>query len=524
MIYKAPYPDIDLPRVPLTHYFLERISSFGDKEALVDPVTGKTYTYNMLAQYIRNTAAALSRRGLKKGDVFAVYSPNHVNYPILFHAVSLIGGTVTTANPLSQVKDLKHQLEDAGAKYLVTVSPLLDAARQAAPGNVREIFTFDDSDVTPFSQLLHDEGSVPQVDIDSEDIVVLPYSSGTTGFPKGVMLTHFNVLSNILQMEGVPDFNIVGMNDRVIGLLPFFHIYGMVVIMNAALMRGATIFVMAKFDLVPFLEIIQKYRITRCCVVPPIMVALAKHPAVANYDTSSLIELMSGAAPLSSDLAEEVGKRLKCDVMQGYGMTETSPVTHLYNRGIVPGKKLGSVGQPVPNTEVKIVDTQSGAMLGPGQRGEVCMRGPQVMKGYLNNPEATSATVDADGWIHTGDIGYADEDGLFYIVDRVKELIKFKGFQVPPAELEALLLTHPAIADAAVIPSPDEEAGEVPKAFIVKKAGAEISVDEIMTWVSDRTSPQKKIRKAEFIDAIPKTASGKILRRTLVERDRVKNE
>jgi acyl-CoA synthetase (AMP-forming)/AMP-acid ligase II len=243
---------------------------------------------------------------------------------------------------------------------------------------------------------------------------------------------------------------------------------------------------------------------------------------VDNYDLSKLKTLFSGAAPLSEQLARACGARLGCGIRQGYGMTETSPAIHL-TAAETDWSKCGSIGQCVPNTECKIVDVETGELLGHGREGEICMRGPQMMKGYLNRPEATAATIDADGWLHTGDIGYCDESGHFFIVDRLKELIKYKGMQVAPAELEALLLTHPAVADAAVVPVADEEAGELPKAFVVRKPGAEeVGAEELMAFVAARVAPYKKIRRLEFIAQIPKSASGKILRRLLVERERAK--
>jgi acyl-CoA synthetase (AMP-forming)/AMP-acid ligase II len=282
---------------------------------------------------------------------------------------------------------------------------------------------------------------------------------------------------------------------------------------------GSTIVIMPRFDLAQFLEIIQQYRITLAHIVPPIVLKLAKDPLVEKYDLSSLKTIFSGAAPLGPELSRECMKRIGCGVRQGYGMTETSPVTH--SSPSDPAKmKHGSVGTAAPNTEVKVVDPATGAELGPHQEGEICVRGPQIMKGYLNNPEATACTIDTDKWLHTGDVGYADEDGHFFIVDRVKELIKYKGFQVAPAELEAVLLTHPAIADAAVIPARDDEAGEVPKAFVVVKQ--QTSGEEIMKFVAARVAPHKKIRDVEFIAQIPKSLSGKILRRVLIEQERAK--
>jgi acyl-CoA synthetase (AMP-forming)/AMP-acid ligase II len=249
------------------------------------------------------------------------------------------------------------------------------------------------------------------------------------------------------------------------------------------------------------------------------MLALAKHPAVARYDLKSLRTIFSGAAPLGAQLEREVAARLGCHVKQGYGMTEASPATHMTPHDPARAKP-GSVGMPVSNTECKIVDVETGAELGVGEEGEVCLRGPQVMKGYLNRPDATAETIDPEGWLHTGDIGRADEDGHFFIVDRRKELIKYKGFQVAPAELEALLLTHPAVADCAVVPAPDEGAGEVPKAFVVLKTDGAATADELIAFVAARVSPHKKVRRVEFVEQIPKSPSGKILRRVLVARGR----
>jgi len=275
--------------------------------------------------------------------------------------------------------------------------------------------------------------------------------------------------------------------------------------------------VLPRFDLELFLETMQRYKVTRAHLVPPIILALAKHPVVERYDLSHLELIMSGAAPLGADLAAACSARLNCVIKQGYGLTETSPVTHMCSE--IPEEiRPGSVGAVVSNTECMIVDLETGEPLGPNRKGEIYSRGPQIMKGYFNCPEATAAAIDSEGWFHTGDIGYADEDGHFYIVDRAKELIKYKGFQVAPAELEAVLLSHPLIADAAVIPSPDEEAGEVPKAFVVLKG--ETDEEAIKEFVAARVASYKKIRKLEFIEQIPKSPSGKILRRLLVERER----
>ncbi len=340
---------------------------------------------------------------------------------------------------------------------------------------------------------------------------MLPYSSGTTGLPKGVMLTHRNLVANLTQTQATLA---TGADDVLIAVLPFFHIYGQTVIMNLGLRAGATIVTMPRFDLEQFLSLIEHRAVTRAYVVPPIALALAKHPAIDEADLSSLELIMSGAAPLGSELADQVAKRVGCPVMQGYGMTETSPVTHLVPPDQSEGRG-GKIGMPLPDTEARIVDPESGD---DAERGELWIRGPQVMKGYLNNAEATADTIDGDGWLHTGDVAEVDDEGHFEIVDRLKELIKYKGFQVPPAELEALLLTHPKVTDAAVIGIPDDEAGELPKAFVV--AGDDVTDEEIMEFIAGQVSPQKRVRLVERIGEIPKSASGKILRRVLAERER----
>ena len=520
MIFSGPNPDVEIPEVSLTDFIFSSISDFKDKPALIDGPSGYALTYAEFENAVRRVAASLASRGFKKGDVFAIFSTNCLEYGVIFHAVAMLGGINTTLNPLYTAEEAAFQLNDAGARFLIAASPCIDKARAAVrESKIEELFVFGEAEgATPFAALLESDGEVPRVEIDPKnDLVALPYSSGTTGLPKGVMLTHYNLVANICQMDGLDYFHC---EDTLLCVLPLFHIYGLVVVLNMGLHLGATIVIMPRFDLKQFLELIQKYRVTLSHVVPPIVLKLTKDPLIDNYDLSSLKMIFSGAAPLGPDLSSECMKRIGCGIRQGYGMTETSPVTH--SSPADPAKmKLGSVGTPAPNTECKLVDAASGEELGPNQEGEVCVRGPQNMKGYLNNPEATARTVDEDGWLHTGDIGYADEDGHFFIVDRVKELIKYKGFQVAPAELEAVLLTHPAVADAAVIPCRDDEAGEVPKAFIVTKA--DTSAQAIMEFVAARVAPHKKIREVEFIAQIPKSLSGKILRRVLVEKERAKH-
>jgi acyl-CoA synthetase (AMP-forming)/AMP-acid ligase II len=514
---RSPSPDVEIPDVPLTDFVLARAGGLGDKPALIDGRTGRTITYAHLADSVRALAAGLAERGFGKGDVFAHYAPNLPEYAVAFHAVATVGGVNTTANPLLTVEELTAQLGHCGARLLVTTPDQLDKATTAAQrAGVEEVFVYGEADGgTPFASLLQTVGEPPEVVIDpAEDLVALPYSSGTTGLPKGVMLTHRNLVANICQTIA---HQRVREDDRVIAALPFFHIYGLVVLMNMPLHRGATIVTMPRFDLPEFLRIVQQYRITRAWVVPPIVLALAKQPVVDDYDLSSLQFMLSGAAPLAADLELACGERLGCRMEQGYGLTETSPTTHSVPDDLA-GQMPGSIGPAVPNTECRIVDVLTGEEAPAGEPGELCIRGPQVMKGYLNDPEATARTIDRDGWLHTGDVARVDEHGAVRVVDRVKELIKYKGYQVAPAELEGLLLTHPAIADAAVIGLPDEEAGEVPKAFVV--ASGPLTPEDVSAFVAEHVAPYKKVRAVELIDEIPKTPSGKILRRVLIERER----
>ena len=517
MIYRSPFPDVEIPEIPLPDYVFEHVDRWPDKAALIDGPSGRTLTYAQLLAAARATAAGLAARGFAKGDVFAIYSPNLPEYAVAFFGVAIAGGTVTTINPLYTPAELNRQLQDAGATLLVTIPQFLDKAREAIAGTaVREVFVFGEAEAaTPFAALPA-AGSPPAVAIDArEDVVALPYSSGTTGMPKGVMLTHYNLVANVAQTDAVERLTA---RETMVGILPFYHIYGMVVLMSGALRVGATVVTMPRFDFEQFLGLVQQHRVTMSYVVPPIVLALAKHPAVDKYDLSSLSDMLSGAAPLPEPVSRACAARTGIVVRQGYGMTETSPVTHFTPKDGV--NKPTAVGPAAPSTVFRVVDVATGEDAPSGGLGEVWVRGPQVMKGYLHNPDATREMIDGDGWVHTGDIGRADEDGYLYVVDRVKELIKHKGYQVAPAELEAVVQSHPAVADAAVIPSPDTEAGEVPKAYVVIKPGAAATADEIMAHVAARVAPHKKVRRVEFIDAIPKVPSGKILRRALVERER----
>lgn len=515
MIHNSPLPDVEIPEQSLPTYVLARARELGDKPAFIDGPTGRTLTYAQLADQVASLAGGLAARGFGAGDVLGVMLPNLPEYAVLFHGVAMAGGTVTTINPTYTSHEVHHQLTDAGASLLVTIPMFLPVAAEGAEGTgVTDIFVLGEAtDGAASATELFGAPLAEPVAVDPlDDVVVLPYSSGTTGLSKGVMLTHHNLVANIAQVIAASG---VDEADVIMAVLPFFHIYGMQVLMNVGLRAGATIVTMPRFDLEEFLRLHQEHGITRTFVAPPIVVALAKHPVVDQFDLSHVRQVFSGAAPLSAELAAEASGRLGCEVVQGYGMTEMSPVSHLTTVG---GFKPGSVGVTAPNTETRIVDPETGESVGVDVDGEVWVRGPQVMKGYLNNPTATADTLDAEGWLHTGDIGHIDADGHLFVVDRLKELIKYKGFQVPPAELEALLLTHPAVADAAVIGLPDEEAGEVPVGYVVLKPGVEVATEEIQQFVADQVAHYKQVRVLHVVDEIPKSASGKILRRILRDR------
>jgi 4-coumarate--CoA ligase len=513
IIHRSPFPDVEIPEIPITEYVLRPADTYPDRAAIIDGPSGRTYTFAELRDRIHQFAGGLAARGFKRGDTLGLMAPNVPEYAIVFHGVAVAGGTVTTINPTYGAEEVRFQLKDAGASMLITIGMFAETAKAAIEGtDVAEVLTLDGADGTGNAMALLG-APIDQVAVDvHDDVVVLPYSSGTTGLPKGVMLTHYNLVANIAQVQPIFELR---EHEVMLSFLPFFHIYGMQVLMNTGLSMGATIVTMPRFDLQQALELVQQYKVTRFFAVPPVVLALAKHPMVEQYDMSSVVQIFSGAAPLGAEIAAEAAARVKCDVVQGYGMTELSPVSHATPEGRF---KPGSSGITVPNTEVRVVDPATGDDRDTGEEGELWVRGPQVMKGYLNNDEATRHTIDQDGWLHTGDIAVVDEDDHVSIVDRVKELIKYKGFQVPPAELEALIVSHPKVLDVAVIGIPDDEAGELPKAFVVAAPGSDITAEELQEYVAEHVSSYKRIRMVEFVDEIPKSPSGKILRRLLRDR------
>ncbi|MDZ4268840.1 MAG: 4-coumarate--CoA ligase family protein [Mycobacterium sp.] len=532
MSFSSPFPEVDIPTASVYDYLFSGLSDAeADRVALIDAKSGRQTTYRELVSRIDTFAGALADRGLGVGDVVGLLAPNSSAFAVAFHGILRAGATATTVNALFTAKDIAKQLTDSGAKMLVTVTPMLEQAKEAAAGAgiadenlvVLDGEGLDAGGHPNAADLLAAGMPAPQVDFaPSAHLAVLPYSSGTTGNPKGVMLTHRNLVANVAQIR--PLHGMVA-DDAVLAVLPFFHIYGMTVLLNAALHARARLVIMPSFDLGEFLGNIAEHRCTIAFIAPPVAVALAKHPLVDSHDLSSLNVVMSGAAPLDADLGHAVAGRLGCKVVQGYGMSELSPVSHItpFDGGILDmhdEAPLSSVGWTVSNAMSKLVDPETGDEIdlpaeGLSKTGELWFKGPNVMAGYLNNDEATRSTIDDDGWLHTGDLAQVDAAGRVYIVDRLKELIKYKGYQVPPAELEAVLLAHPQIADAAVVGVQDTEGEEVPKAFVVKQKDAELTEAEVMEFVAGQVAPYKKVRQVEFIDAVPKSASGKILRKDL---------
>ncbi|WP_295775902.1 AMP-binding protein [uncultured Microbacterium sp.] len=526
-MFTSPFPDVEIPGVSIyDDLFADLSADDAARIALIDPATGAETSYGALKAQVDAFAGALAARGVGTDTVLGLLCPNVPAFATVFHGILRAGATVTTINSLYTAGEIEKQLRDAGASWLITVSPLLGAAQQAAEAvgiPTERLVVLDRADGHPDLRSLLGEGrAAPEVSFEpATHVAVLPYSSGTTGIPKGVMLSHRNLVANVAQCR----INIDLKNtDRVLAVLPFFHIYGMTVLLNLALKQRATLVTMPKFDLVQFLTNIQTYGCTYLYIAPPIAVALAKHPIVDQFDISTVHTVFSGAAPLDGETAEIAARRINARMMQGYGMSELSPVSHAmpYTRDDIP---VSSVGTILPNIVCKLVDTETGEEIteieddGRTRPGELWVQGPNVMLGYLNKPEATAETLDADGFLHTGDIAVYHDGGYFSIVDRVKELIKYKGYQIAPAELEALLLGHPKVMDAAVIGVLDDDKQEIPKAFIVPAPDSGLTAEEVMGFVADNVAPHKKVRRVEFIESIPKSTSGKILRKDLRARE-----
>ena len=508
-IFESRHGTVAVPDQSVTQTLFEGFKGREDALAVVDGPTGRTLTGGQLTSQIKALAGGLTERGILPGGTVAILAPNIPEYPVVFHGVAWGGGTVTTINPTYTAPEIRHQLEDAGAVMLVTIAMFEETAREAMVGTAcRDLVVLDGGGQGALGMADVMGAELPeQVPGDwANDVVVLPYSSGTTGKPKGVMLTHRNLVANIRQSAAVSG---ITPDDRAIAFLPFFHIYGMTVLMNLFLNQRAAIITMPRFDLGMYLRLIQEHRATRLYIVPPVALGLAKHPMVDDYDVSSVKQIFSGAAPMGAEIEAAVGARFGAESVQGYGMTELSPISHMT---VGSNIRHGSSGQAVPSTECRIVDPETLEDQPAGLEGELWIRGPQVMKGYLNNAKATQETMADGGWLRTGDLAEIDDDGFMFIRDRLKELIKYKGFQVAPAEVEAALCACEGVTDAAVIGRNDPEAGELPIAFVVAPGADEAA---LRAHCEGCLAHYKHPVEYRFVESVPKSASGKILRREL---------
>ncbi|XP_076924618.1 4-coumarate--CoA ligase 2-like [Bidens hawaiensis] len=516
-IFRSKLPDIDIPNhLPLHSYCFQNISKHAHRPCLIDGSTHHNYTFADVYLTSRKVGSAFHKLGINKGDVIMIFLPNSPEF-----VFSFIGAVSTMANPFYTSDEFVKQAKASGAKIIITQSANFTKVKQFAMENSISVVCIDSAPegCVHFSELTSgDENDLPKVEISPNDVVALPYSSGTTGLPKGVMLTHKGLVTGVAQLVDGENPNIwIRSEDVVMCVLPLFHIYSFSILLYG-LRVGAAIVVMQKFDIVLFLELIQKYRVTIGPLVPPIVLAIAKNEDIVDkYDLSSVRMVMSGAAPLGKELEDIVRMKFpNAKLGQGYGMTEAGPVLAMC---LAFAKhpfeiKPGACGTVVRNAEMKIINPDTGVSLPRNQHGEFCIRGDQIMKGYLNDLESTEKTI-IDGWLHTGDIGYIDDDDEVFIVDRLKELIKYRGFQVAPAELEALLLLHPYISDAAVVRMADENAGEVPVAFVVKLSSVTVTEDEVKQFISKQVVYYKRIKRVFFVDTIPKSQPGKILRKDL---------
>ncbi|CAH1791306.1 unnamed protein product [Owenia fusiformis] len=523
-IIKSPLSDVFIPEKRFEDYILDQLDEYGEATALANSKSGEGYRYSDIRTFTRSIASGLVRHGFKQGDVLCIACRNNIEYPLITYGVLRCGGVVTFVNPIYTKGELQHQLKDSGTTIVITTNDFINKIQEAAIGvaSVKHVFVIDQnvpSGCLPYSSLSNDSGDMCPRSLLSnpkQDTAFLFYSSGTTGVAKGCMLTHHNMIATTEQ-RGHPGLapKTGSFKHCVIAAIPFFHIYGFTYFLSHGLTRGWKILTMYRFSPELYLETVQKYRVTMLNMVPTIAVALSNVPDLSKYDLSSVKGMGSGAGPLNLNAGKSLTRKMKSPPFkQGYGLTEV-PLCH-----ISPARnwKSNSIGILVPSSECKIVNPETGKSLGMGEEGEICMRGPQVMKGYLNNQAATDATIDKEKWFHTGDIGYYDNDGHFYIVDRLKELIKYKGYQVAPAELERVLQGYPGVSEAAVIGIPDTLAGELPRAYVVlmKQAKGNVTGEDLIQHTKDQVAPYKQLRGGiQFVEELPKNATGKILRRVL---------
>ncbi|EQC33856.1 hypothetical protein SDRG_08537 [Saprolegnia diclina VS20] len=511
-VFTSPYPAVSIPSK--TPWELIRDSSVGREEnpALICGLTHETTTFGGFLDKVQKIATSLAALGVKKGDVIGTNVVNCVEYPLFCHAATALGAIMSPASPQFLGTELAAQMRAANATYFITHHSVQASARDAMTEYAIPIdhqFCVGPSDTfQSFDDLLRvDSINVPAVEIDVvNDVNFLPFSSGTTGPPKGVRLSFGGLTSNVVQASSIDR-----MGPHAIMVLPYFHIYA-TFMMNWAMYQGSAQVVLPKFDPSTFLHCLERYKVEKAHLVPPLVAFLAKHPMVDQYDLSATKHVISGAAPMGEELEQQLEARLGMKIKQGFGMTELSPVGALPMDGQA---KYGSVGPLLPNTELRVVCPINGTDNDIDVPGELWYRGPQTMLGYLNNDEATAATLTDDGFVKTGDIGFVDKDGHIFVVDRLKELIKYKGHQIAPAELEDVVMSHPKVADVGCIRGRDDAGEEIPRACVVVQPNETLSADELMAYVAERVAPFKKVREVVFVDVIPKSPSGKIIRREL---------